>query len=111
MHWLDLLATAAVAIGTWIGSRLLKPTDLQKASHLALIAEAAAALVVSTNPKANWPILLDLTIHQIDSAAGLPTHNAPAIQRAAAAALVNVGKTTVSEITPPTLKTVHPEAK
>ncbi len=104
MHWLDLLATAAVAIGTWIGSRLLKPTDLQKASHLAIIAEAAAALVVSTNPSAKWPILMDLTIHQISGAAGLPVQNPDAIKRAAAAALINVGKTAIDEVTPPTTK-------
>lgn len=89
-----VLLGLGVALGNWFHGRIVKPADYQRASILQQIAEGAAALVISTNtnPKATWPDLLKQIVQAIESAAGLPTHNADAIQRAAAAALTKLGK-------------------
>lgn len=96
MDWLNivnLVATVAIPIlGGWLIKKLKTPTDLERAALLEKIAEAAAALVVAMNPKADWATLLQAVIQQIASAAGLPTNNQAAINRAAAAALTKLGK-------------------
>jgi hypothetical protein len=43
--------------------------------------------MVSLNPNAKWAELLQLTVNAISTAAGVPTTNKDAIERAAAAAL------------------------
>jgi hypothetical protein len=95
LNWLSiisLLASVAIpALGAWFIKKYKTPTDLDRAQLLAHIAEAAAALVVSLNPKADWATLLQQVVQQIASAAGLPTNNAAAINRAAALALTKVG--------------------
>ena len=86
---IGLLATVA---GTWLGTRLIRPRDHQRASALDAIARGAAALVISLNPTAKWPELLKLVVEQVAAAAGVPTRNRDAIERAAAAALGAMGK-------------------
>lgn len=90
-HIVSLIATVGIPVlATWLVKKLKTPSDLERAGLLAHIAEAAAALVVSINPKADWATLLEQVVQQIASAAGLPTTNQAAIQRAAAAALLKV---------------------
>ncbi len=95
LNWLgivQLVAGIAVpVIGAWFVKKFKTPTDLERAQLLAHIAEAAAALVVSLNPKADWATLLQQVVAQIAGAAGLPTSNASAINRAATLALMKAG--------------------
>lgn len=86
-----LLKTAALIIGGLLLRRLSKPSDKARAEHLALIAGAAAALVRSKYPNATWSQLLQETVREISMAAGLPTRNGSAINRAAAEALSRLG--------------------
>lgn len=88
----QLILAAAVAVGSWIGTRIIKPTDKDRAEHLDVIARAAAALVVGMNPTAPWATLLQNVVNQILTAAGLPTSNRAAIERAAANALASLGR-------------------
>ena len=83
----NLILTAAVGLGGWIATRIKKPSDKDRAEHLSLIAAEAAALVVSLYPNASWSDLLARVVAQIADAAGVPTGNSQAIQRAATAAL------------------------
>jgi hypothetical protein len=88
--WLpSVVAILAGYIGGFIHSRILKPADVDRANSLDAIARGAASLVVSLNPGKDWAALLDSTVQMILSAAGLPTQNKGAIERAAAAALMN----------------------
>lgn len=91
----DLIGNAVGVVGLVIGALIAKalhtPADHERADILAKIAEGAAALVWSLNPKAKWADLLKQVIQAIESAAGLPTKNAGAIERAAAAALAKLG--------------------
>lgn len=87
-----LVGLVATAVGAWIATRITKPKDHERAELLAKIAAGAAALVVALNPGASWATLLQQVEAQIATAAGLPTRNAQAIQRAAAEALSALGK-------------------
>jgi len=87
-QWLSL---AALVIGTFFGRRIVQPRDHERAQLLNDIARAAAALAVSMNPNASWALLLQNVINQVATAAGVPTKNAAAIQRAAALALTDMG--------------------
>jgi hypothetical protein len=92
-HIVQIVSGLAVPIlGAWLIKKFKTPTDLDRATLLSHIAEAAAALVVSLNPKADWATLLQAVVNQIAAAAGLPTSNVAAIQRAAASALTRLGK-------------------
>ena len=82
----------AVSFGHWLGSKIKSPTDAERATILEKIADGAAALVVAMNPKANWTDLLKSVVQAIEAAAGVPTKDAGAIERAAAAALTKLGK-------------------
>lgn len=93
MHWLQpALEALALAAGTWIASRILKPKDHERAALLARIAGAAAAYVVSLNPNRPWAELLKLVVERVASAAGVPTKSSLAIENAAAQALLELGK-------------------
>lgn len=81
----------ALLVGAWLAHRIATPKDHERAELLSRIAEASAALVVATNPGKPWADLLQLVVREISSAAGVPTNNAQAIRRAAAAALNKVG--------------------
>lgn len=87
-----IIGLAATAVGTWLGHRIIQPRDHERAAALEAIAKGAAALVLSLNPTAKWAELLRMVVDQIASAAGLPTRNRDAIERAAAAALIGLGK-------------------
>lgn len=91
-----LLAQASLPlIGLLIHKHLRTPSDHQRAEHLSIIANAAAALVLAKNPSDSWRNLLANTINELSNAAGLPTQNSDAIKREAAAALTRAGvKTT-----------------
>lgn len=93
MEWIDrALGILALALGTWISNRIVKPKDHERAELLARIADAAAALTLSLYPKATWAELLDKVVQNILAAAGVPTRDRGAVERAAAAALANRGK-------------------
>lgn len=91
MDWMQLLGPivgiVATGVGAWIARHLKKPTDVDRATLLATIAADAAAFVVHMYPGKTWADALQLVVQQISTAAGLPTKNAQAIQRAAASAL------------------------
>jgi hypothetical protein len=88
----SLIGLAATLLGGWIGTRIIKPRDHERASALDAIARGAAALVISLNPTAKWADLMAQVVAQISTAAGLPTRNKDAIERAAALALTDRGK-------------------
>jgi hypothetical protein len=93
MHfdWNQIISLATLVIGTFLGHRIIKPRDHDRAAHLDQIAAGAAALVVSLFPGAAWAVLLENVVKQIAAAAGVPTRNVMALNRAAAAALTNLG--------------------
>lgn len=83
----------ATIVGGFLGTRMVTPKDHERGALLSRIAEESAALVVSLNPTAPWADLLQNLIQRISAASGLPTSNTQAIENAAAAALVKLGKT------------------
>jgi hypothetical protein len=90
----SIIGLAATILGTWLGTRIIRPRDHERAQALDAIAKGAAALVVSIAPPgAKWPDLLKSVVDNISAAAGVPTRNRDAIERAAAAALNAMGKT------------------
>jgi hypothetical protein len=100
MHWtvlLPLLKPAAEllagAVGAWLLHRIGSPTTHERAATLALIADAAAAVIVTRYPTADWAQLLRETISEIARAAGLPTSNRQALEREAVRALIAAGVT------------------
>jgi hypothetical protein len=88
----SIVLTAATVIGAWLGTRVIRPGDHEKAQLLATIAADAAALVVAVNPTLAWGDLLEKVVKAISAAAGVPTTNQQAIERAAASALTALGK-------------------
>jgi hypothetical protein len=87
-----LIPVAAIAAAGWIAKHIKKPSDKDRADLLSIIANAAAAYVLSLNPNARWADLVRDVIQAISSSAGLPTKNVAAIEREAAAALVRLGR-------------------
>lgn len=97
LTWIGpLIGIVATGLGGWLARKIGGAHDQQAAFHraqiLSVIAQDAAALVVSLNPTASWATLLEQTVKQIASAAGLPVTDQQAIQRAAASALSALGK-------------------
>jgi len=88
----SIVGLAATLLGGWLGTRIIRPRDHERAAALDAIARGAAALVLSLNPGAKWADLFQLVVGQISQAAGVPTRNKDAIERAAAAALDGLGK-------------------
>lgn len=88
--WTSIALFAATVIGGWIGTRIIRPRDHDRAEALDRIARGAATLVVSLYPKADWATLLKAVVDQIADSAG--TRNRNAIERAAASALTALGK-------------------
>jgi hypothetical protein len=86
----DIIGLVATVLGGWLGTRIIQPRDHDRAAALDAIARGAAALMLSLNPQKKWAELLSLTVDAISRAAGLPTRNRDAIERAAAAALVSL---------------------
>lgn len=92
----SIIGLAATIAGTWLGTRIIRPRDHQRAAALDAIAQGAAALVVSLNPNAKWADLLKSVVQQIAAAAGVPTQNKDAIERAAAKALMTFGRSSLA---------------
>ncbi len=88
----SIVGLLATVVGGWLGTRIIKPRDHERAQALEAIARGAAALIISLNPAAKWAELLKLVVDLIANAAGVPTRNRDAIERAAASALVSMGK-------------------
>ena len=91
----NLIPFAAIAAAAWIFRRIKTPSDKERADLLSIIANAAAAYVVSLNPSAAWADLVRDVIQAISASAGLPTKNVQVIEREAVAALVRLGKVPV----------------
>lgn len=98
-HYLDL-ATKAVpivglALALWVSHRISRAADHQAEAHravtLSAIASDAAALVSTLVPAAT-PVahLIEQTVAEMSGAAGLPTTNPKAIERAAAGAVAEL---------------------
>lgn len=86
-----VIQSVAIIVGAWLAHRIVTPKDHERAELLSRIAGAATALVLANNPNQPWSVLLDLVVREITMAAGVPTKNAGAIKRAAAAALTSAG--------------------
>ena len=82
-----LVFTAVHALLSW---RRAKPSDAERASLLTQLASEAAAFVVAAFPNASWSELVAAIIKQLAGTPGLPTNSAPAIEKAATAALVRL---------------------
>jgi len=91
-----LIPVAAIAAAGWIAKHIKKPSDKDRADLLSIIANAAAAYVLTLNPNAAWADLVRDVIQAISASAGLPTRNVQAIEREAVAALVRLGKVPVA---------------
>ena len=86
------LEVAALVMLPMLAGWLRKPKVHERAMALDAIARGAAALAMSLAPKASWAEKLSATIAQMEKAAGLPTANRDAIERAAAGALSQMGE-------------------
>lgn len=88
MDWKTLVLPLAGLVGAllhgWLSNR---PTDQERALHLAQMAHDAAALVSMTFPTLPEKDLIAKVVEQLASAAGVPTVDAGALQRAAAGAI------------------------
>lgn len=100
MHWNQIqgllgpvVGLVATIVGGWIAHRYTSPSDHERATLLSRIAEDAAAVIVAFNPNAPWADMLRDLVARINAAAGVPTKNATAIENAATAALLKLGKT------------------
>lgn len=82
----------AAAVVWLIYRRLELTRDMHRAVLLTRMADETAAFVVGMNPRAPFAVLLDLVVKQLAAAAGVPTRNLGALQRAAAAALARFNK-------------------
>jgi len=91
-----LVPVAAIAAAGWIAKQIKKPSDKERADLLSIIANSAAAYVLSLNPGAVWADLVRDVIQSISASAGLPTKNVQAIEREAVAALLRLGKAPVA---------------
>lgn len=95
LSW-DMVSTivglVATAVGTWLGTRIIKPKDKDRAELLDRIADGCAALILSLYPDKPWAELIRMVIQRISGAAGVPTQSAVAIENAAAGALRRLGK-------------------
>lgn len=86
----SIVLLAATAVGTWLSTRIVKPKDHERAGLLDRIARGAVSLVVLNNPNLPAAKLLEMAVNQIALSAG--TSSRSAMERAAAAALTDLGK-------------------
>lgn len=84
-----LVSTIIHGIFAW---RRNKPTDADRAALLAQIAQDAAAFVIAAFPGKPWAELLAEIVRRMLALPGIPTRNAQAIENAASAALMKLGK-------------------
>lgn len=94
MDWIThAVSIVGLALVGWLVKKVKTPTDLERAQQLAIIAKAAAALVVSLNPRGTWSELLADIVNRLLVSSGIPTASRSAVERAAAAALHEVAPT------------------
>jgi len=86
-----LLELGALVLGGLIAKHVKTGADAARATALAQVAADCAAAVYANNPRLQWLELVKSTVAAITTAAGLPTRNRGAIERAAKAALLRVG--------------------
>lgn len=87
----NMLLSVLVIVGTGIiHAAIRKPSDVDRARLIATLADDAAAVVVDLSGNAPWASLLRDTIARLTSL--VPGENGQAIERAATAALVRLGK-------------------
>lgn len=86
-----VLNLVLLGVGLLAARVIRTPADHERAALLARIANDAAALVVSTSGGKPWSVQFQAVVKAITTAAGVPTSNAAAIERAAAAALLAQG--------------------
>lgn len=91
LGYIPSIAAAALAVGGVLIHWIKKPSDLERADLLSRLANEAAALILSSNPKAPYAQLLQQLVSHLSQAPAVPTDNGDAIKRAAAAALVAQG--------------------
>jgi len=89
LDWVGLIGGLALGL---LALRFKTPTSSDRAQLLTKIIEDTAALVVNMTPRATWAQLLKDVVAQALTVSSLPTKNKAAIERAAAAALVKLGK-------------------
>lgn len=87
-----VMGILSLVIGGWFAKKVVTPKDHERAVLLNTIAKGAVSIIVAAFPKADWAKLLELSVDAISRAAGVPTQNTEAINRAAAAALTEMGK-------------------
>ena len=68
------------------------PTDIERAALLDQLAQGAAAVIVALFPGKPWAELVALVVQRILNAPGVPTRSKQAVENAASAALVRLGK-------------------
>jgi hypothetical protein len=85
------IAIAAVPLSAWLHAKIIKtPGDAERAAQLAELARGAAALAYKLYPDLKYADLVQQVINILSSIATVPTTNAAALERAAAAALVQM---------------------
>ena len=88
---MGVLGIAVTMIFGWLAHRITKPKDAERAATIEKIAQGVVALLVVAWPKASWTDLIQKAIDAM-IAAGAPSTNKAALERAAAAALTELGK-------------------
>ncbi len=86
------LALAHVGAIIYAAHVLKMPGDYQRSTLLAQLASDVAARVVMQNPTLSGDQLVPLVVNQLATVHGLPTRNGDAIERAAASALLRLGR-------------------
>lgn len=90
----SMILTGIVTIlGLWIRHAVVTPSDHERATLLATLANDAAAVVVNLNPGAPWATMLSDVVRKLASNAATPTSNASTLNAAASGALARLGKT------------------
>lgn len=119
-HWFAsllpvLIPSACGMVAAWIHAYIVAPRHQERVARaelLAKIANDAAAYVLLNNPRSVPAAMLADVVSRINGAAGLPTTDSGAIQRAAAGALarhpastmanaIQAGAAVASAISPP----------
>jgi hypothetical protein len=95
MHWdLGTILQGAAVVALWlIHHSIKKPSDHERASLLAHLANDAAAVVLNLNPGATWAKMVSDTIAMLTREDATPTTDTDTLAKAAKGALARLGKT------------------
>lgn len=93
--WILPAAGLAVTVLNWVLAHLHKHTmtDTERAALLRELAEGAAAVVSAAWPNKPWSELVNLIVQRLLNAPGVPTRSQAALEQAATAALLKLGRT------------------